>query len=153
MSDHHLAQINVGRLCKPLDAAESAGFVNALQPVNALADGSPGFVWRLTDESGQDATSIRPEGDDVIINMSVWESREALWDFTYRTEHLELMRRRREWFLRLAEPFLVLWWVPAGHTPSVEEALDRLARLRKSGPCPNAFTFRRPYDPAGEPIK
>src|SRR3954469_19523968 len=114
MSDHHFAQLNVGRLRKPLDAAESAGFFNALQPINALADASPGFVWRLTGENGQDATSIRPEGDDMIINMSVWESREALWDFTYRTEHLELMRHRREWFVRLAEPFLVLWWVPAG---------------------------------------
>lgn len=151
MSRFHLAQLNVGRLRKPLDAAESAGFVAALQPVNALADASPGFVWRLTDEGGQDATSIRPEGDDLIVNLSVWESRQALWDFTYRSDHLELVRRRREWFVRMAEPVLVLWWVPAGHTPSVEEAMARLARLRENGPGPHAFTFRRPYDPTGHP--
>jgi hypothetical protein len=151
MSDHHLAQLNVGRLREPLDAAGSAGFVAALRPVNALADTSPGFVWRLTDEGGQDATSIRPEGDDLIVNLSVWESREALWDFTYRTEHLELLRRRREWFTRMVEPILVLWWVPAGHLPSVEESLARLALLREHGPGPDAFTFRRPYDPGGHP--
>lgn len=147
MSDQqHLAQLNVGRLREPLDAAGSAGFVAALQPVNALADASPGFVWRLTDENGQDATSIRPEGDDLIVNLSVWESRQALWDFTYRTEHLELLRRRREWFTRMVEPVLVLWWVPAGHVPSVEEAMARLALLREKGPSPDAFTFREPKE-------
>jgi Domain of unknown function (DUF3291) len=149
MTDHHLAQLNVGRLRQPLDAPGSAGFVAGLQPINALADASPGFVWRLTDEGGQDATGIRPSGDDMIVNLSVWESREALWDFTYRSDHLELVRRRREWFVRPAEPYLVLWWVPAGHRPTVEEALERLDRLREAGPGPDAFMFRQPYDPAG----
>jgi heme-degrading monooxygenase HmoA len=149
MTDRHLAQLNVGRLRQPLDAPESAGFVAALQPINALADASPGFVWRLTEEGGEDATSIHPNGDDMIVNLSLWESREALWDFTYRSDHLELLRHRREWFVRATEPFMVLWWVPAGHIPSVEEALDRLARLREKGPGPEAFTFREPYDQAG----
>jgi hypothetical protein len=149
MTDHHLAQLNVGRLRHPLDAPESAGFVDGLKPINALADASPGFVWRLTDEGGEDATAIRPSGDDMIVNLSVWESREALWTFTYGSDHLELVRRRREWFMRMAEPFMVLWWVPAGHVPSVEEALGRLARLREAGPVPEAFTFRRPYEPSG----
>jgi hypothetical protein len=153
MTDHHLAQLNVGRLRRPLDAPESAGFVAGLKPVNALADASPGFVWRLTDEGGEDATSIHPNGDDMIVNLSVWESREALWDFTYRSDHLELLRHRREWFVRATEPIAVLWWVPAGHLPSVGEALDRLARLREKGPGPDAFTFREPYDPAGLPAK
>jgi heme-degrading monooxygenase HmoA len=149
MTDHHLAQLNVGRLRRPLDAPESAGFVAGLKPINALADASPGFVWRLTDEGGEDATSLHPNGDDMIVNLSVWESREALWDFTYRSDHLEVLRQRREWFVRMTEPFMVLWWVPAGHVPSVEEALGRLARLREKGPGPEAFTFREPYDPAG----
>jgi hypothetical protein len=149
MTDHHLAQLNVGRLRRPLDAPESAGFVAGLKPINALADASPGFVWRLTDEGGEDATSLHPNGDDMIVNLSVWESREALWDFTYRSDHLELLRHRREWFVRMTEPFMVLWWVPAGHVPSVEEALGRLTRLREKGPGAAAFTFREPYDPAG----
>jgi hypothetical protein len=149
MTDHHLAQLNVGRLRQPLDAPESAGFVAGLKPINALADASPGFVWRLTDEDGEDATSLHPNGDDMIVNLSVWESREALWDFTYRSDHLELLRHRREWFVRMTEPFMVLWWVPAGHVPSVEEALGRLARLREKGPGAEAFTFREPYDPVG----
>jgi hypothetical protein len=149
MTDHHLAQLNVGRLRYPLDAPESAGFVAGLKPINALADASPGFVWRLTDEDGEDATSIHPNGDDMIVNLSVWQSREALWDFTYRSDHLELLRHRREWFVRMMEPFMVLWWVPAGHVPSVEEALGRLVRLREKGPGAEAFTFREPYDPAG----
>jgi hypothetical protein len=149
MTDHHLAQLNVGRLRQPLDAPGSAGFVAGLKPINALADASPGFVWRLTDEGGEDATSLHPNGDDMIVNLSVWESREALWDFTYRSEHLELLRHRREWFVRVTEPFMVLWWVPAGHVPSVEEALVRLTRLREKGPAPEAFTFREPYGPNG----
>jgi hypothetical protein len=151
MTSHHLAQLNVGRLHRPLDAAEAAGFVAGLEPINALADASPGFVWRLTDDDGGDATSLRPYEDDdmMIVNMSVWASRQALWDFTYRSDHLEYVRRRREWFMRMAEPFMVLWWVPAGHVPSVEEALSRLTRLRDDGPGPDAFTFRRPYEPGG----
>jgi hypothetical protein len=149
MTDHHLAQLNVGRLRRPLDAPESAGFVAGLKPINALADAAPGFVWRLTDENGEDATSIHPNGDDMIVNLSVWESRESLWNFAYRSDHLELLRHRREWFLRMAEPIAVLWWVPAGHVPSVEEALGRLALLREKGSGPEAFTFRESYDPAG----
>lgn len=149
MTAHHLAQLNVGRLRHPLDAPEAAGFVAGLEPINALADSSPGFVWRLTDEGGQDATAIRPAGDDVIVNLSVWESREALWNFTYRSDHMEYVRRRREWFTRAAEAFTVLWWTPAGEPPTVQEALSRLARLREHGPGPEAFTFRRPYEPGG----
>ena len=151
MTDHHLAQLNVGRLREPLDSPASAGFVVGLKPVNALADATPGFVWRLTDEGGEDATSIHPNGDDMIVNLSVWESLEALWDFAYRSDHLDFVRRRREWFVRPSEPIAVLWWVPAGHVPSVEEAMSRLALLREKGPGPEAFTFRDSYDPAGLP--
>lgn len=149
MTDHHLAQFNVGRLREPLEAPSMAEFLALFEPVNALADAAPGFVWRLTDGEADDATAIRPYGDDIIINLSVWESRDALWNFAYRSGHLDVMRRRREWCLRMAEPYLVMWWVPAGWIPSVEEARERLGRLRREGPGPEAFTFREVYDPAG----
>lgn len=146
---HHLAQFNVARLRAPLDSEQLAGFVARIEEINALADQAPGFVWRLQDESG-DATSYRPFDDDLIaVNMSVWTSMEALWEFVYRSAHLDVMRRRREWMHRMAEPFQVLWWVPAGHLPTLAEAVERLERLRADGPGPGAFTFREPHPAPG----
>jgi hypothetical protein len=142
---YHLAQFNVATLRFPLDDPRMEGFVALLEPVNALADGTPGFVWRLVEEGEPDATGMRPAGEDVIVNFSVWESPEALWDFVYRSGHLETMRRRREWFQRHVDAHLVLWWIPAGHVPTVDEALERLALLRGSGPSPRAFTFNSSY--------
>ncbi|MFB6806539.1 DUF3291 domain-containing protein [Streptomyces sp. NPDC056387] len=141
----HLAQINVATLRHPLDDPRMAAFVELLDPVNAAADSAPGFVWRLVEEGAVDATALRPAGEDVIVNMSVWETQEALWDFTYRSGHLEVMRRRREWFERHVEAHLVLWWIPAGHLPTVDEALERLADLQAHGPSPRAFTFASSY--------
>ncbi|WP_371946707.1 DUF3291 domain-containing protein [Actinomadura monticuli] len=138
---YHLAQFNLGTLRAPLDDPLLADFVALLDPVNALADAAPGFVWRLVEEGEADATGMRPAGADVIVNFSVWESAETLWDFVYRSPHLETMRRRREWFQRHLEAHLVLWWIPAGHVPTVAEALERLALLRAQGPSPRAFTF------------
>ena len=143
----HLAQLNVGRLLAPLESETLAGFVAALEPINALADGHPGFVWRLQTDAG-DATSIRPTDDDLfLINMSVWSSLEMLRAFVYTTAHVQVLRQRRAWFEQLATSHLVLWWVPAGHIPSVDEALARLERLRRDGPTPAAFTFRAPFEP------
>ena len=122
--------------------------MEALEPINAIADAAPGFVWRLQDEGG-DATAIRPfEDHSLIINMSVWESREALWRFVYDSEHLAVMRRRREWFTRM-RVFMALWWVPAETLPTLEDAKDRLAVLEERGPTPYAFTFKRPFSPVG----
>lgn len=147
-AEHQIAQVNIARAKAPLDTPLLAEFVAALEPVNALADDSPGFVWRLQDSDG-DATSIRPFPDDLmIVNMSVWESIEALWGFVYGGGHLEVMRRRREWFSRI-EGHQVLWWVPAGHPPAVEEALDRLELLSERGPTPEAFTFKRRFPAPG----
>ncbi|MGP4028034.1 DUF3291 domain-containing protein [Actinomadura sp. 3N407] len=146
---HHLAQFNVAALRFPLDDPRMGDFVAMLEPVNALADAAPGFVWRLTEDGEPDATGMRPAGDDVIVNFSVWESAEALWDFVYRSAHLETMRRRREWFRRHVDAHAVLWWIPAGRVPTVEEALERLALLRERGPSPGAFTFASAYT-AGE---
>ncbi|MFI6359630.1 DUF3291 domain-containing protein [Streptomyces sp. NPDC050743] len=141
----HLAQLNVATLRHPLDDPRMAPFVEMLDPVNAAADSAPGFVWRLVEEGAADATGLRPAGEDVIVNLTVWQSQEALWDFTYRSGHLEVMRRRREWFHRHVTAHLVLWWVPAGHLPTVGEALERLADLGEHGPSLRAFTFASSY--------
>ncbi|MGW6420198.1 DUF3291 domain-containing protein [Streptomyces sp. NPDC055055] len=144
----HLAQLNVAALRYPLDDPRVAPFVDMLDPVNAAADAAPGFVWRLVEDGEADATGLRPAGEDVIVNLSVWQTQEALWDFAYRSGHLEVMRRRREWFARHVEAHLVLWWVPAGEVPTVEEAMERLADLRAHGPSPRAFTFASAYTAA-----
>lgn len=146
----HLAQLNVGRMVAPLDAPEIEGFRTQLDPINALADADPGLVWRLQTESGN-ATDIRPTEDDLfLINLSVWRSIEALRTFTYTSGHVHVLRQRRSWFEQLAAAHLVLWWVPAGHIPTVEEALSRLDRLRCDGPTPAAFTFRTPFTPEAD---
>jgi hypothetical protein len=141
----HLAQLNIATLIEPLDSPRLAGFVSALPVVNAIADAAPGFVWRLVDDTGADATQLRPFGPDDIVNLTVWESVEALREFVYRSGHIEPLRRRREWFHVADQPYAVLWWVPAGHIPTVAEAAQRLARLREQGPGPEAFTLREPY--------
>ncbi|MER6299866.1 DUF3291 domain-containing protein [Kitasatospora sp. NPDC001539] len=144
----HLAHLNVATLRYPLDDPRIAPFVELLDPVNATADAAPGFVWRLVGEGEADATGLRPAGENVVVTLSVWQTPEALWDFTYRSGHLEAMQRRREWFERHVEAHLVLWWVPAGHLPTVDEALERLADLRANGPSPRAFTFTSSYSAA-----
>jgi hypothetical protein len=150
-----IAQVNIALPRDPLDSPALAEFVANLEPVNALADSAPGFVWRLEDESG-DATSIRAFDDErLIINMSVWESIEPLWDFVYSGRHLEVMRRRREWMTRIAATYMCLWWIPRGHVPTVAEAKERLALLESRGPTPDAFTFKRRYpspDADAEPV-
>jgi hypothetical protein len=144
-SRHHLAQVNIALPVEPLTSPRLAGFVAALDEINALADAAPGFVWRLRTEDG-DATAVRGFGDDrLIINMSVWTSLDALADYVYRGGHVAVMRRRREWFVPLREAYQALWWVPAGHRPTVAEAERRVAHLRAHGPSGYAFTFRAPF--------
>lgn len=148
MSDFHLAQLNSARTRYPLDSPEMAEFMAALDPINALADGAPGFVWRYIEEGTNNATALRPvDGEhDVLINMSVWESREQLYDYVYKSAHLDYLRRRREWFMSVAALDHVMWWIPAGTLPTVEEGLRRLNLVRTNGPTPEAFTFRKFYD-------
>jgi hypothetical protein len=141
MSAYHLAQINIATLRAPLDSPVLKDFVDNLDRVNALAESSDGFVWRLTGE-GNDATSLRPFGEDVIVNMSVWRDVDSLRTFTYgNAHHVEILKRKREWFTRMKDAYLVLWWVPAGHRPTLEEAAQRLELLRQKGPTPEAFHF------------
>jgi len=142
----HLAQVNIGRIRAPLDDPIMEGFRSQLHPINALADRSPGFVWRLQTEDGN-AMAIRPFADErMAINMSVWGSLEALQQFVYRSTHVGPVRDRKQWFEPIEGPILVLWWIPSGHVPTVAEALDRLEHL-KHGASPDAFTFRIPFRP------
>ncbi|MBL8771224.1 MAG: DUF3291 domain-containing protein [Phenylobacterium sp.] len=152
MNAWNLAQINVGRLRAPIDDPMIADFASSLDRINALADGAPGFVWRLVGAGG-DATDIQPSADDpnLIVNMSLWRDLDALAAFVYRSDHRSVMRRRAEWFEKM-DVYMALWWTPAGHTPSVEEGLAALERLERLGPTPAAFTFRAPYPaPDGRP--
>jgi len=141
----HLAQYNIARLKAPLDDPLLADFVANIDPINALGDRSPGFVWRHQTEEGN-STAVRPRPDKmIIINFTVWESVEALYDFAFKSGHLDVFRRRREWFEHLSYPFAVLWWIPSGHIPTVEEAEERLRHLTEHGPTPHAFTFKQRF--------
>ena len=138
----HVAQMNVGTALYDLTDPRMADFMNNLDRVNALAEATPGFVWRLTGE-GNNATDIKPSEDPrFIVNMSVWETIEALFDYVYRSDHRGVMVRRREWFAKPAGPYHVLWWVAEGHAPTVDEGLARLRHLAEHGPTPHAFTFK-----------
>jgi hypothetical protein len=141
-----LAQVNVARLVAPIEHPDVQEFAEALDPINALADASPGFVWRLQDDTGS-ATGIRIDDDErVIVNLSVWTDVDALIDFVYKSEHSSFLRRRRERFERFGSVSVALWWVPEGHRPTVDEALMRLDHLERHGPTPTAFTFRTRFE-------
>jgi hypothetical protein len=144
---YHLAQLNIGVIKGPMDSPVMAEFKANLDRINALAEQTPGFVWRLQTDDG-DATAIRPFDDEnLLVNMSVWEDVAALNRYVYHSAHVEIMRRRREWFERMEQAFLVLWWVPRGHVPSVAEAVAKLELLRKNGSSAEAFTFRSAFAP------
>lgn len=146
-SGFQLAQVNIARARGAMDDPVMAGFVANLAGINALADRSPGFVWRLQTEDG-DATAIRPYADDrILINLSVWEDLPHLHEFVFRSAHTEVMRHRRVWFERFSEAYVALWWVAVGHRPSVQEAVARLTHLQSHGSSYHAFTFREAYDP------
>jgi hypothetical protein len=150
MTTWHIAQLNVARAVAPLDSPELADFMAALDGVNALAEASPGFIWRLKSDSGN-ATDIKIGNDpNFIVNMSVWDSVETLFEFVYRSMHTKVMVRRREWFEKPVEAFQVLWWVPAGHRPTVDEAMARLQHLRAHGPTAHAFSFKERYPVPGD---
>jgi hypothetical protein len=156
MSKYQLAQLNIAALKAPLDSPELKDFVDNLDRINELAEKSPGFVWRLKGD-GNDATSLRPLGENIIINMSVWRDVEALRDYVYKSAHTAILKRKREWFTRMAEAPFALWWIPEGHEPTVAEAVARLDHLRKHGPTAEAFTFGEAFAPpdataAGEPF-
>jgi len=142
---YHLAQLNIARLVAPIDSPVLADFVALLDEINQLADQSPGFVWRLQSSDGN-ATSIRPFDDDhILVNMSVWQSIEQIRAYVYKSAHSAVMRRRREWFEPMKNGYMVLWWVPSGHVPTVAEAKERLEILRTHSDTAAAFTFKHPF--------
>jgi heme-degrading monooxygenase HmoA len=145
--DHEIAQLNVGRSVAPMDDAPMAEFRARLDEINALAERSPGFVWRLQGDNGN-ATELKYTDDPLfIVNLSVWRSLDDLYAFTYRSEHRTLFARRFEWFERRAGPNVVIWWQPAGAIPDVHDALRRLQLLEAHGPTPEAFTFKQAFPP------
>lgn len=150
----HLAQANVARMRAPLESDRMEGFRSQLERINALADRSAGFVWRLQSEAG-DATAIRAWDDPLLLfNMSVWESLESLHAYVYNSDHVGPLRGRRAWFEPMTQSSLVLWWIPAGHVPSVADGRERLELLRERGPSAAAFTFRQPFPaPGAEPSR
>jgi hypothetical protein len=145
MADYHLAQLNIGRIVAPMDSETMYGFASRLDEINALADAADGFVWRLQTEEGN-ATTIHVFDDDMLlVNMSVWESIEALHEFTYKSTHVELLRDRKQWFSHLDKPYMVLWWIPEGHIPTTDEAKAKLNLLTEQGVTPLAFTFTKRF--------
>lgn len=141
----HLAQINIGRLLAPMKDSRIAGFVSQLDPVNALADAAPGFVWRLQSASGNATDTPYNDDPTTMVNMSVWESVEMLREFVYAASHLEAFRERAKWFEEMDKPYYCLWWVPAGHIPTVAEGRERLEHYQQFGPTPFSFWFSKLY--------
>jgi uncharacterized protein DUF3291 len=150
MAGYHIAEINIGRIRAELDEPIMAGFVNRLDEINALADASPGFVWRLQTTEGN-ATYFRPFHDErMLLNMSVWTDVESLRHYVYQTAHRELLRGRNAWFEKLEQVYTALWWVPMGHVPGIDEARRRLAHLEAHGPTQFAFNFKSIFEPDDE---
>jgi hypothetical protein len=141
-SAHNLAQLNVAAMKESTDSPAMADFMASLDRINALAESAPGFVWRLVGDPPEN-----PFGPTMLVNLSVWRDVGSLSDFVYRSGHVEIMRRRREWFASQAEASMVLWWVPAGHIPTVREAAARLELLRQRGPTAEAFSFASRHGP------
>jgi hypothetical protein len=149
MADWQIAQLNVARAVAPFDDPRMAEFMGRLAEVNALAEASPGFVWRLQGASGN-STDLDATGDPlVIVNLTVWRTIDDLFDYTYRSDHKDVFRRRFDWFERWGGPSVCMWWQSAGTIPTVPDALERLAMLAERGPTPDAFTFKQRFDPPG----
>ena len=150
MSAFHLAQLNIAKLLAPLDSPVLADFVANLDRINAIAEQAPGFIWRLQGESG-DATEFDYFGPDFIVNLSVWKDIESLQNYVYHSAHVEVLKRKKEWFSKMPDAHMVMWWVPAGHLPTLEEAAAKLERLQHFGATEAAFTFRNTF-PAPQQI-
>lgn len=143
--NYHLAQVNIARAKAALDSPIMHSFVNQLEHINQLAETSPGFVWRLQTEDG-DATALKVFDDELIlVNLSVWDSFESLKNYVYTGDHLSVLKNKKQWFDKPSAPTLALWWVPAGHLPTIEQAKSALHTLTAEGPSAQAFTFATPF--------
>jgi hypothetical protein len=153
MPTYHLAQINIGRTIAPVDSPLIADFMNALDEINALAEATPGFVWRLQTDDGN-ATALKPYDDPlIIVNMSVWDSVESLKAYAYKSRHVDFVRRRHEWFETFERPYMALWWIPAGQIPTVMQDKARLQYLQQHGPTVHAFNFQTPFAPSDSAVE
>ena len=152
MSRWHLAQFNVAKTRYPIEDPRMAEFVDNLNRINSLGDQSPGCVWRYSTDSGHSMDERIFDDPDIALNFTIWEDVASLKEYTYRSEHKDFLRRRRNWFVEMPEwPIVVLWWIPAGTIPTLAEAKNRLEHLRDQGPTPEAFTFREAYPPPEQP--
>jgi len=151
MSEFHLAQVNITRLLAPADDPLIADFVAQLDRINTLADHSPGFVWRYISDA-RDPQDREYDDPLMLLNLSVWQSAEHLYDFAYRSAHAQVYADRRKWFEKLEQPQVALWWIQAGLRPTVADAQQRLNLLAAAGPTPRAFTFRQRFDAHGAPV-
>ena len=141
----HLAQVNIGKIVAPMNSPQMAGFADNLDKINALAENSEGFIWRLKDDTNN-ATSIKVFEDDfMLINMSVWENIDYLYRYVYQSAHVEYLKRRKEWFEKISEMHMALWYIPETHIPNSAEAIERLQYLRSNGDSPHAFGFKTRY--------
>ena len=144
----HLAQLNIAEAIAGMESPEMADFVANIERINQLAENSPGYIWRLTDEGGENSYSMQLfDSEYIVTNMSVWEDKESLFQYVYHTAHVEIFKRRKEWFGKLGTAHLVMWYIPEGHIPNIEEAKERLEHLRKHGESPYAFTFKSTFKP------
>ena len=150
MTVHQLAQVNIAKARYDVEDPRMAGFMDNLDLINGLGDRSPGFVWRYQTDDG-DATATRVFDDpDILLNLTVWESLDALKDYVYKSDHVAFLRRRREWFIDSGYPTTTLWWIPAGDIPTPGEARRRVELLQADGPSPQAFTWSSLHPPPGE---
>jgi len=152
VSKYHIAQLNIATLLAPIDSPQLSDFVSNMDRINALAEESPGFVWRFQTKDG-DATGLDCFCSGKTVNLSLWGSTEALHNYVYRSAHVEIIRRKKEWFYKMGEAYMVLWWVPAGHIPSIEEAAQKLKMLRERGPSAEAFTFKKAFPAPSAPAE
>ena len=151
--NYQLAQINIGRLVAPIDDPRIAEFVAQLDPINAIADRAPGFVWRLQSESGNATDIAYNEDPSIKVNMSVWESLDALREYAYKSDHMKVFRDRAKWFEKMDKPHYCLWWIPVGHIPTVAEGRERLEHYQKHGATPYSFWFSQCFpEPAEEDV-
>jgi len=145
MSSYILAQVNIARMLAPIDSPVMKDFVDNLDRINKLAENSKGFIWRLRDEN-DNATSLQVFEDEfIIVNMSIWSSKEALFEFTYSSAHVEIFKRKKEWFSKMKDMHMALWYVPEGIEPTAEDAKERLEYLNNNGESPYAFTFKSSF--------
>ena len=144
MKNYHLAQVNIAKQLAPMDDPIMQDFVNNLDKINAIADLADGFVWRLQDEDKELGAKVFQD-DALLINMSVWENLESLFNYTYNSGHIEVFKRKKEWFSKMKMMHMAFWYVPEGYEPTFQDAKDRLDYLNKHGDTPFAFSFRSKF--------